>query len=118
MLIEDGKLNIDEFKSRFRSFSWLKVPRELGVDHKDFFYIAEYNDDDWKISIKTRPSMYMSISETYKHCDVKGNKIDPNSTTKYEFGSSIEVKITENTLKEINSIAKELEPTVNQELDI
>jgi len=118
MLIEDGKLNTQEFKKRYKSFDWIRVPRQLGTDHKEFFYIASYEDQDWKISIKTRPSMRMSVSETYKHCDIKGNKIDHNSTTKYEFGTSIELVITQNTLEQIKEVAKELPPISSQELDL
>ena len=118
MLIEDGKLNTQEFKLRYQSFDWIRVPRQLGPDHKEYFYIANYEDEDWKISIKTRPSMRMSVSESYKHCDVKGNKVDPATTTKYEFGTSIEVVITENTLEQIRKVAKELPPIGSQELDL
>lgn len=119
MLIEDGKLNTQEFKARYSQFDWIRVPRQLGVDHKDFFYVASFEDEDWKISIKTRPSMYMSISESYKHCDVRGNRVDKEyNKEKYEFGTSIEVKITDNTLEEIKKIAKELSPTKTQELDL
>ena len=119
MLIEDGKLNITEFKARYKEFDWVRVPRKLGPDHKDFFYITSFEDEDWKIQIKTRPSMRMSISESYKHCDIRGKKVSREYTKeKYDFGTSIEITITDSTLEEIKKIAKELPPIQSQELDL
>jgi hypothetical protein len=117
MLIEDGKLNLDEFKARFDEFTWIKVPRQLGPNHTDFFFVCKHEDEDWIIEIKTRPSKRMKVSESYKHCDIKGNIVPKETKEKFVFGTTVEVVISDSVLDKISQVAKEKEKDGIQKID-
>lgn len=107
MLIENDKFNLKEFKEKYKSLDWQRYPRKLGPNHTDYFYIGRYDDDDWSIKVKIRPSLRMDISESYKHCDEHGNKINASSKKKFTFGKSVEVVIDSIFLDKIKKVSRE-----------
>lgn len=107
MLIEDEKLNIEEFKSMFDSFDWIKAPRKLTKKITEYFYIGKYEDSDKIIRVTIRPSMRMQIIETFKNRHPRTGapvKEDYKGET-VQFGSCVETLITENLLDKIKKEA-------------
>lgn len=115
MLIENEQLNIVEFKLMFDKLSWIRVPRKLGPNHKDFFYIASYEDDKIIVKASVRPSLRMQIFESFKNRTLEGEI--PTETYKgklCEWGSSVIVKIDEHFLNRVKEVSKDLLPTKTQ----
>lgn len=107
MLIKDENFDFEKFKSFYLELDWIQVPRKLGVDHTDYFYIGKWEDEDDLIHIQIRPSMRMKVSESHKHCDRDGNKIPRDSKDKkFEFGTTVEVLVNKGFVEKIKEIAK------------
>ena len=117
MLIEDGKLNQEEFKLMFDKMTWIKAPRS-NVNQKDLFYFGTYEDDDIKIYAAVRPSMRMEISETFKKRDVNG--LIPPETYKgrfYECGTTVEILINNNFIDKIEEVCHFEKKEVRQKIE-
>lgn len=112
MIINDNKLDVKEFKEIFESISWIKLPRNLGKNHSEFFYSGKYETDDKKISITLRPSMVMAISETFKNRHPSDGSIPTESYRGplVEWGGTIEVLMDAKFLKAVEKLAKPLMP--------
>ena len=116
-LIKDSALDISSFKEFFDQIKWLRVPRTLGLDHAQFFYLGSYEDSEKRVKITLRPSMYMAVEETLKNRTKTGEApVDSYRGTLYDYGSSVEVKIDDSMLEKIKSIAKEQPATSPQKL--
>lgn len=105
-LITEGEFNLNYFKQIYKDLEWKRVPRELGPRHSSFFYVGYSEDDKHRIKIKIRPTMYMSVEETYKGFTKDGKEGKRPGDT-YEFGTTVEVKIDESVLDKIKAVAKE-----------
>lgn len=118
MLIEKETLNIEEFKNFFNKMSWNKVPRKLGKNHKDFFYIGTYEDDNLIVKASIRPSLRMQIFETFKNRTLEGT-IPPQDYKgrTCDWGGSLTIKVDENFLNKVKEISKELPPIKMQTLN-
>lgn len=118
MLIVDGKLNIAEFKNQFQSFEWLKLPRKLGPNHTEYFYSTKYEDSSRIVKATIRPSLWMSVSESFKNRKPMDGSI-PEEGYKgpvVEWGYYTEINIDENFLNKIKEIAKSPEEREKQTL--
>lgn len=105
-LIKDGEFKISHFKKMYKEMEWVRVPRSLGPRHKDFFYVGSFEDDNKKVVIKIRPTMFMVVQEIIKNCDKNGDAPPKNYRgTTYEFGHTVEVKIDETFLNKIKEVA-------------
>ena len=107
MLITDDKLNYKEFKDFFQQLSWIKYPRKLGVNHIDYFYVGQYDDEQKVIKVVARPSLRMQISESFKNRTDEG-KIPPEGFPRNKlctWGTTIEVLITEEFFKNLETIS-------------
>jgi hypothetical protein len=108
MLIENGKLNIDEFKAFFPNINWKRVPRKLGPNHSEFFHMGNYEDPEKIIAITIRPSKIMAVSETFR------NRLPTDGSVPKEgyrgqlvdWGSTVEVRVDESFLKAVADAAK------------
>lgn len=111
MLIEEGKLNIEEFKKFYHKLEWLKAPRVLGTRHKDFFFVGKYEDKETIVEVSIRPSMRMQIKEIFKNL-VKATGKKPTEDKKYSkkdlanFGQCVEVLIDEHFKNKIEELAE------------
>ena len=111
MLIENGILNIDEFRQLVPTLKWEQAPRWLNKDHKEIFYIAFYEDDKKEIEITIRPSLRMAINESFKNYTIHGNPAPEDyKGNLVKFGTTIEVLIDNDFLEEIKKIATPMEP--------
>lgn len=110
-IIIDNKLDLKKFKEIYTALEWTRVPRKLSANHSSYFYIGKYEDNDILVKVQIRPSMRMKVQESYKHCDIKGNKIDKNlyKGDTYTFGSTVEVIVDNIFLDKIKEVAKELQ---------
>lgn len=115
MLIKNGILDTNKFKEVYSSLDWKQVPRNLSTDHKEYFYVASQEDDEKIVNIQVRPSLRMKVQESFKGFDAKGKKINDGQ---YNFGSTVEVIISEETLEKIKKIAKPREENKVQKVDI
>lgn len=118
MLIENNKLNIEEFKAFFDSINWKRVPRNLGQDHSEYFYIGSYEDDDKIVQVTIRPSKIMAVSETFKRRMISDGSIPPEGFKGQvvNWGSSVEVRVDDKFLEAVVKAAKPLPPRENQVL--
>lgn len=114
MLIEDNKLNIKQFKDFFNSLDWVRVPRTLTQDHTDYFYIGTYEDEEKKVSISIRPSLYMKVVETIKNLTPEGKKPTSDNVRLVNWSSSVEVQVDESLMNKVKSVAKEKKQEENQ----
>jgi hypothetical protein len=106
MLIADGKLNVETFKSLFEKLSWIQAPRVLGVNHREFFYFCRYEEDDWFLIIKVRPSKWMQVSETFRGRTIQGNVPPENHNgPTVDWGSTVEVKIDQALFDKIKEVS-------------
>jgi len=107
MLIENGNLDFEEFKKFLNKLEWKKVPRKLGPDHSEYFYIANYEDEEKKIRIQVRPSLRMKVTESFKNRTIHGN-IPPEGYRGQlvDFGSTAEVLIDKSVIEKLKKIAK------------
>lgn len=118
MLIKDFKLDVEEFKSFYTKIKWQKAPRKLTHDHVDYFYVGEYSDEERVIRISIRPSKRMQISESFKGFDKAGKKLENNPEKGVNFGTTVEVVISEATLEKIKKLATIIEPIKIQKVGI
>lgn len=119
MLIINSILDISEFKVLFPSIVWTKLPRTLGVDHKEYFYTGLYEDDEKRVNITIRPSKIMAISENFKKRMPQDGSIPKEGYNGMlvEWGSSTEVKIDDKLIAEIDMKAGLLAPRVKQVIE-
>jgi hypothetical protein len=119
MLIEDGKLNIEDFKKLFSSITWTKLPRNLGVNHKEYFYSGKYENPEMVVSVTIRPSMNMAISESFKNRMPMDGSIPPDGYRGplVNWGSSVELMVDENFIKEVDNVAGQLMNKTIQKLE-
>jgi len=108
MLIENEKLNIEEFKSLAPTLNWLKLPRKLGPNHTEYFYSSKYEDSSTIIKVTIRPSLWMSVSESFKNrMPMDGSIPKPDyKGPVVEWGSYAEMAIDESVLNKIKEWAK------------
>lgn len=116
MLIDDQKLNMKQFKEDFEVIAWKRVPRKLGPDHADFWYVGHFEDDERIIKVKISPSKRMAISESFKGMTIHG-KVPPENYKGQlcDWGYSVEVIINDNILDRIKSASADMtnEPTID-----
>lgn len=119
MLIDEGQLNVVKFKELFDSMEWVRVPRILTQDHADYFYVGKIEDGDYYVKAVVRPSNIMQLSETWKQCfDQHGKRITAGYRGKrFDFGSTVEVRLSENIMDTIKEAAKDPAPIQVQELN-
>jgi hypothetical protein len=106
-LITNSKLDINNFKKTFKDLVWTKLPRKLGKDHQDFFYIAEYSDEEKYVKIVVKPHLEMCITESYKNYTIDGKPAPENyKGARCDWGHYTEVRIDNKLLDKIKKIAK------------
>jgi len=106
MLISEGKLDFNKFKETYKSLKWVRVPRQLGPNHSDFFYVGSLKDKSHTINIQVRPSMRMKVSESFKKYDRNGKELETkNEESLFWFGSTVEVIIDDTVLDKIKKVA-------------
>lgn len=109
MLIENEQLNILNFKEFFPKLTWTRIPRKLGVNHRDFFYIGSYEDDKIIVKASIRPSLRMQVFETFKNRTVDGEIPPPGHKGKLcDWGGSVTVKVDENFFSKIKEVSVEM----------
>ena len=119
MLIDNEKLNIEEFKTLVPNMTWLKLPRNLGTNHSEYFYSGKFEDDSKLIQVTVRPSLWISVTESFKNRrpqdglppteeDIAKNR------PLVDWGSYIEINIDENFLNKIKELAKSPESRTSQ----
>jgi len=108
MLIKNGNLDFEELKSFFKELEWKKVPRKLGPDHLDFFYVGYYESDEKIVEIKVRPSLRMQVTESFKNRIATTGKEPPKEYKGIlaNFGSTIEVVIDKSVIEKLKKLAK------------
>lgn len=117
ILIKDGQLNVKHFKKIFKTLKWVKAPRKLTEECKEFFYLGQYEDDKYIIKIKVRPSMRMQVEESFKNRLLDGRKPSPKNKQKTcTWGTSIEVVIDKEVLKKIDDAASLLDENKVQKI--
>ena len=105
-LINEDKLNTELFKTIYSDLIWQRLPRQLGPNHQQYFYVGEYDDGIKTIRVQIRPSMWMKVTESYKKYDKNGKEIDNKYTGQiYSFGKTVEVLIDDNVLDKIKKLA-------------
>jgi len=106
-LIYDKKLHKTNFKKTVIKLDW-KYSVKLRAGKEDVFYIGLLSTEDKIIKIKIRPSLLMTVMETFKKCTMQG-ELAPEGYKGdlYEFGTSVEVKISEDFL---NKLVKKVKP--------
>jgi len=111
MLIDNEKLNVDEFKKIAPNLDWLKLPRKLGPNHAEYFYCSRFEDDSTIIKITIRPSLQMSVSESFKNrMPMDGSIPKPDyKGPVVEWGGYIEMTIDEGVLSKVMGWAKDPE---------
>lgn len=119
MLIENNALNIVEFKKLFSNITWTKLPRKLNVNHSDFFYTGVYETPDTVVKITVRPSMNMAISETFKNRMPMDGSIPPDNYrgVLVEWGSTVEIKVDEKFIANVDAVAEKLVSKPTQSLE-
>lgn len=119
MLITNNTLDITAFKQFFPSITWTKLPRVLGTDHKEFFYMGLYEDEEKRVNITIRPSKIMAISETFKKRLPQdgGVPAEGYKGILVEWGGSTEIRIDDKFLVEVEAKAGALAPRTKQTLD-
>ena len=107
MLINNSELNFAEFKEFFPKINWLKLPRKLGVNHTEFFYKGTYEDDSIRIDITVRPSKIMAVAETFKKRMPNDGSIpiEGYRGQVVEWGSSVEIKVSDTFILDIEAVA-------------
>lgn len=107
MLIENNKLNIQEFKETFSSISWTRLPRQLGPNHTEYFYSGLLETEDKRIQVTIRPSGVMALSETFKNrTPMNGSSPQPGYTGPLvDWGASVEVRVDKNFIDEVEAVA-------------
>jgi len=115
MLIEKEQLNVQEFKEFFPKLSWTRVPRKLGLNHKDYFYIGLYEDEKVIVKASIRPSLRMQVFESFKGRTLEG-AVPPEGYKGRlcEWGGSVIVKVDEKFFEKVKEVSKEFTPTKTQ----
>lgn len=118
MLIENEQLNVAKFKEFFNKLSWTRVPRKLGVNHTDYFFIGTYEDDEIIVKASIRPSLRMQVFESFKNRTLEG-EIPPEGYKGRlcEWGSSLTVKVDESFFAKVKAVSSELQPVKMQKLE-
>jgi len=117
MLVKEDKLNLEEFKKIYKDLEWLRVPRTLGVDHSEYFYVGKKYSDDHRINVQVRPTMRMKVAESFKKYDRNGKEVDPKRAKEvFWFGSTVEVVIDNSVLDKIKEIAVEKKEDLKQKV--
>ena len=108
MLIKNKEFDLPEFKKFYKKMNWIKAPRKLGEKYTDYFYIGKYEDDEKIINISIfTPAMEMQVTESFKGFDKNGKKVSKEYKGKtYQFGTTVQVRITESFLDKIKEISK------------
>jgi hypothetical protein len=103
MLIENNKLNVQEFKEVFDSISWTRLPRKLGVNHTEYFYSGYWETPTFKVQITVRPSLVMALTETFKNRMVTDGSIpaDGYRGQLVDWGSYIEMRVDQKFLDDV-----------------
>lgn len=103
MLIENGKLNITEFKAIFNDIAWTRLPRKLGPNHTEYFYVGSLENESLKIQVTIRPSLVMAISETFKNRVMTDGSIplEGYRGPLVDWGSSLEMRVDQKFLDEV-----------------
>jgi hypothetical protein len=119
MLINDSQLDIAKFREFFPQITWTKLPRTLGPDHKEFFYTGIYEDDEKRVNLTIRPSKIMAISETYKNRLPMDGGVPPENYrgAVVEWGASVELKVDDKFIAEVETVAQKLVPRTKQTLE-
>ena len=119
LITKENTLDAVVFKERLAEFKWLRVPRNLTQDHQDHFYIVNYEDEDYKIRISIRPSKLMSVSESYKHCNLKGDRVSKEyKGEKFTFGRNVEVQLGTNILTKIEDLSVDFKKEQIQKVEL
>jgi hypothetical protein len=108
VLIEDGKLNLEEFRATVPQLEWIKLPRVLGPNHTEYFYSAKFEDSSKIIKVIVRPSLWIAITESFKNRKSMDGSV-PEEGYKgalVDWGSYIEAKVDENFIEKIKTLAK------------
>jgi hypothetical protein len=118
MLIENGKLNVPEFKEFFDQIQWKRVPRSLGPNHSEFFHVGSYEDSDKIIAITIRPSKIMALSETFKNRMLNDGSVPPEGYKGQtnNWGTSVEVLVDDKFIQAVVEAAKPLPAREHQVL--
>lgn len=86
---------------------WTKYPRKLGKDFSEFFYSGNFEDEKRIVKVTIRPSLWMSVSESFKNLKPNGKTPEDGYTgTLVNCGTSVEVQVDENFRKNIEAISK------------
>lgn len=118
MLIKDNKLDIEEFKTFFDKLKWLKLPRKLGQNHTEHFYVGKYEDDERIIKITLRPSLRMQVSESFKNYTLRGELAPKDYKQETcNWGATIEVIASKSMAEKILEVCEELPEKTKQVLE-
>jgi hypothetical protein len=109
-IIVDQKLDTSAFKSMYKTLTWTKLPRKLGPNHSEFFYSGVYSDDEKEIKVLLRPSLTMSVSESFKNRMAQNGAVPTEGYRGLlvDWGSSVEVKVPQIMFDEISGLANPL----------
>lgn len=118
-LIVDNKLDTAALKQAFSTITWTILPRSLGPNHTEHFYTGQYSDDVKEIKIILRPSLTMSVTESFKNrMPQNGNIPQPGYVGPLvDWGSYVEVKVPESFLAEVKSVAQPLPVKQKQKIE-
>ena len=100
LFVSDTKLSSQGLKEHFDDIDWRRVPRKLGPNHKEFFYIGTYNDDERKIKLTLRPSGRVQIMESLL-------EILKDRSSYVNHGITVEVLISDEIRNKIKEASKE-----------
>jgi hypothetical protein len=105
-LIRDGELQKEAFKDIIPQMEWYFVDVRLSQNKSGRSYSGKLETDSKIVLVRIRPTLLMTLSESFKNCDVAGNLVAPGTDRTVDFGTSVEVKLTPDFLKKMLKLAK------------
>jgi hypothetical protein len=120
ILIENNMLDVQVFKELMPTLKWIKYPRKLGLNHKEFFFSASLEDDQVSIRVMLRPSGWLQVSESFKNRMPNNGSIPVEGYKGHlvDWGSTVEVKASDTLMLAIEKLSKAPEIKKYQEVDL
>jgi hypothetical protein len=118
-LIVDNQLDGNALKAMFGSIAWTILPRNLGPNHSEYFYTGHYSDEVKEIKIILRPSLTMSVTESFKNRMSQNGAVPPPEYRGLlvDWGQYVEVQVPASFLQNVIAVAKPLATKQKQKIE-
>ena len=109
-VIIDNELDVEAFKFIYKTLTWTKLPRNLGINHSEFFYSGLLNNEEKELKILLRSTLTMSVTESFKNRLPMNGDIPPDGYKGQlvDWGFYLEVQVPQEMFDEIASISQPL----------